>query len=199
MLTGLACRACLASRSSCAPSHTCLLPAAGAGRLAAPGWRLLQPAEGPLPVRRYMYPSDDSPGCTKQANAFKDNISAFKKAGAEGARSLCPGSALLAAGRRPRARSDRLEQPGRGLSRGLQVRPLVPPGRAEENETSAWPQHGCSRRSKLNLPFSLLADEGGKVGSVALLTRLLRTGRWQPATARHSSGRLAGLSQAGCR
>lgn len=34
------------------------------------------------PVVLYFYPSDDSPGCTKQANAFKSSISAFKKAGA---------------------------------------------------------------------------------------------------------------------
>lgn len=35
------------------------------------------------PVVLYFYPADDSPGCTKQANAFKASISAFKKAGAE--------------------------------------------------------------------------------------------------------------------
>mmetsp|Transcript_10157 Transcript_10157/g.30500 ORF Transcript_10157/g.30500 Transcript_10157/m.30500 type:complete len:195 (+) Transcript_10157:102-686(+) len=45
-------------------------------------------AGGPLglgakPVVLYFYPSDASPGCTKQANAFKDSISAFKKAGAQ--------------------------------------------------------------------------------------------------------------------
>ena len=32
----------------------------------------------------YFYPADNSPGCTKQANAFKSGISALKKAGAEG-------------------------------------------------------------------------------------------------------------------
>jgi len=37
------------------------------------------------PVVVYFYPSDGSPGCTKQANAFKDSISAFKSKGAEGA------------------------------------------------------------------------------------------------------------------
>lgn len=33
----------------------------------------------------YFYPADASPGCTKQANAFKESISAFKKAGSVGA------------------------------------------------------------------------------------------------------------------
>ena len=32
----------------------------------------------------YFYPSDGSPGCTKQAAAFTENYDAFKKAGAVG-------------------------------------------------------------------------------------------------------------------
>lgn len=36
------------------------------------------------PVVLYFYPADGTPGCTKQAQAFKDSIAAFKKAGAEG-------------------------------------------------------------------------------------------------------------------
>lgn len=31
----------------------------------------------------YFYPKDDTPGCTKEAIAFTENIKAFKKAGAE--------------------------------------------------------------------------------------------------------------------
>lgn len=38
---------------------------------------------GNKPVVLYFYPSDASPGCTKQAKAFKDSISKFKAAGAE--------------------------------------------------------------------------------------------------------------------
>lgn len=34
------------------------------------------------PVVLYFYPSDNSPGCTRQAAAFTENFSAFKKAGA---------------------------------------------------------------------------------------------------------------------
>ena len=30
----------------------------------------------------YFYPKDDTPGCTKEACAFRDNFSDFKKAGA---------------------------------------------------------------------------------------------------------------------
>ena len=37
------------------------------------------------PVVLYFYPSDGSPSCTKQANAFKEAISSFKAKGAEGA------------------------------------------------------------------------------------------------------------------
>jgi peroxiredoxin Q/BCP len=33
-------------------------------------------------VALYFYPKDDTPGCTKQACAFRDNIFAFNKAGA---------------------------------------------------------------------------------------------------------------------
>ena len=40
------------------------------------------------PVVVYFYPSDGSPGCTKQANAFKSSISSFKSKGAEGALSF---------------------------------------------------------------------------------------------------------------
>lgn len=64
----------------------------------------------------YFYPSDGSPGCTKQANAFKDNISALKSAGA----------AVI------------------GVSK---------------NDV----QSHLEFRSKLDLPFPLLADEGSKV------------------------------------
>ena len=32
----------------------------------------------------YFYPSDGSPGCTKQANAFKSSIKDFKSKGAAG-------------------------------------------------------------------------------------------------------------------
>ncbi len=31
----------------------------------------------------YFYPKDDTPGCTKEACSFRDNIGRFKKAGAE--------------------------------------------------------------------------------------------------------------------
>ena len=34
------------------------------------------------PVVLYFFPAAASPGCTKQANAFKESISAFKKTGA---------------------------------------------------------------------------------------------------------------------
>lgn len=37
-----------------------------------------------LQVVLYFYPSDGSPSCTKQAAAFTENFSAFKKAGAVG-------------------------------------------------------------------------------------------------------------------
>lgn len=35
------------------------------------------------PVVLYFYPKDNSPGCTKEAKAFKDSYAAFKKIGAE--------------------------------------------------------------------------------------------------------------------
>ncbi|KAH9305709.1 hypothetical protein KI387_010113, partial [Taxus chinensis] len=35
------------------------------------------------PVVLYFYPSDESPGCTKEACAFRDSYEKFKKAGAE--------------------------------------------------------------------------------------------------------------------
>ncbi|XVE53929.1 hypothetical protein DITRI_Ditri03aG0041700 [Diplodiscus trichospermus] len=35
------------------------------------------------PVVVYFYPADDTPGCTKQACAFRDSYEKFKKAGAE--------------------------------------------------------------------------------------------------------------------
>lgn len=38
------------------------------------------------PVVLYFYPADNTPGCTKQANAFKQSISSFKSKGAEGKR-----------------------------------------------------------------------------------------------------------------
>jgi peroxiredoxin Q/BCP len=38
---------------------------------------------GKRAVVLYFYPKDDSPGCTKEACAFRDNYEAFKDAGAE--------------------------------------------------------------------------------------------------------------------
>jgi len=38
---------------------------------------------GKKAVVLYFYPKDDSPGCTKEACAFRDNYEAFKDAGAE--------------------------------------------------------------------------------------------------------------------
>ncbi|MCL7027091.1 hypothetical protein MKW94_007632, partial [Papaver nudicaule] len=35
------------------------------------------------PVVLYFYPADESPGCTKQACAFRDSYEKFKKAGAQ--------------------------------------------------------------------------------------------------------------------
>ncbi|ANM65035.1 Thioredoxin superfamily protein [Arabidopsis thaliana] len=35
------------------------------------------------PVVLYFYPADETPGCTKQACAFRDSYEKFKKAGAE--------------------------------------------------------------------------------------------------------------------
>uniref|UniRef100_A0A2P2KYA4 Peroxiredoxin Q, chloroplastic n=1 Tax=Rhizophora mucronata TaxID=61149 RepID=A0A2P2KYA4_RHIMU len=35
------------------------------------------------PVVVYFYPADETPGCTKQACAFRDSYEKFKKAGAE--------------------------------------------------------------------------------------------------------------------
>ncbi|KAF9616107.1 hypothetical protein IFM89_028573 [Coptis chinensis] len=35
------------------------------------------------PIVLYFYPADESPGCTKQACAFRDSYEKFKKAGAE--------------------------------------------------------------------------------------------------------------------
>ena len=35
------------------------------------------------PVALYFYPKDDTPGCTKEACGFRDDLSAFKKAGAQ--------------------------------------------------------------------------------------------------------------------
>ena len=37
----------------------------------------------------YFYPSDGSPGCTKQAAAFTESFGAFKKAGAVGRALAC--------------------------------------------------------------------------------------------------------------
>ncbi|CAA3009316.1 peroxiredoxin q, chloroplastic [Olea europaea subsp. europaea] len=36
-----------------------------------------------MPVVVYFYPGDETPGCTKQACAFRDSYEKFKKAGAE--------------------------------------------------------------------------------------------------------------------
>ena len=38
---------------------------------------------GKQPVVLYFYPKDETPGCTKQACSFRDNIAEFKKAGVE--------------------------------------------------------------------------------------------------------------------
>src|SRR5216117_2072166 len=35
------------------------------------------------PVVLYFYPEDDTPGCTREACAFRDDLGAFKEAGAE--------------------------------------------------------------------------------------------------------------------
>ena len=42
-----------------------------------------------LQVVVYFYPSDNSPGCTKQANAFKSSFSDFKSKGAQGTSLHC--------------------------------------------------------------------------------------------------------------
>src|SRR3989304_5233146 len=36
------------------------------------------------PVVLYFYPADDTPGCTREACAFRDRIEAFRSAGAPG-------------------------------------------------------------------------------------------------------------------
>jgi len=38
---------------------------------------------GKQPVVLYFYPKDDTPGCTKEACAFRDDYEAFREAGAE--------------------------------------------------------------------------------------------------------------------
>src|SRR6478735_10171905 len=38
---------------------------------------------GKKPVVYYFYPKDDTPGCTKEACAFRDQYEDFKEAGAE--------------------------------------------------------------------------------------------------------------------
>ncbi len=38
---------------------------------------------GKQPVVLYFYPKDESPGCTKEACSFRDNLAEFKKAGIE--------------------------------------------------------------------------------------------------------------------
>jgi peroxiredoxin Q/BCP len=44
-------------------------------------WRSLSDYQGKW-VALYFYPKDDTPGCTKQACAFRDNVFAFDKEGA---------------------------------------------------------------------------------------------------------------------
>jgi peroxiredoxin Q/BCP len=44
-------------------------------------WRSLADYQGKW-VALYFYPKDDTPGCTKQACAFRDNVFAFDKEGA---------------------------------------------------------------------------------------------------------------------
>jgi peroxiredoxin Q/BCP len=44
-------------------------------------WRSLADYKGKW-VALYFYPKDDTPGCTKQACAFRDNVFAFNKEGA---------------------------------------------------------------------------------------------------------------------
>ncbi len=39
--------------------------------------------KGKQPVVLYFYPKDESPGCTKEACTFRDNLADFKKAGIE--------------------------------------------------------------------------------------------------------------------
>jgi len=43
----------------------------------------LREFRGKNPVVLFFYPKDNSPGCTKEACAFRDNFTAFKEAGAE--------------------------------------------------------------------------------------------------------------------
>ena len=56
----------------------------------APGFKLPQDGGGELSLKElkgktvvlYFYPKDDTPGCTMEAQAFRDHIKDFKKAGA---------------------------------------------------------------------------------------------------------------------
>ena len=56
----------------------------------APGFKLPQDGGGELSLKElkgktvvlYFYPKDDTPGCTMEAEAFRDRIKDFKKAGA---------------------------------------------------------------------------------------------------------------------
>ena len=45
-------------------------------------WRTLEDYRGKW-LALYFYPKDDTPGCTKEACEFRDNIFAFRKIGAE--------------------------------------------------------------------------------------------------------------------
>jgi len=57
----------------------------------APAFRLSDQDEHPValkdfagaPVILYFYPADDTPGCTKEACQFNDNLRAFSRAGAK--------------------------------------------------------------------------------------------------------------------
>ncbi|OHC73458.1 MAG: alkyl hydroperoxide reductase [Rhodospirillales bacterium RIFCSPLOWO2_01_FULL_65_14] len=56
----------------------------------APGFKLPQDGGGELSLKElkgkavvlYFYPKDDTPGCTMEAQAFRDRVKDFKKAGA---------------------------------------------------------------------------------------------------------------------
>jgi peroxiredoxin len=49
--------------------------------------------KGKKDVVLFFYPASNTPGCTKQACSFSENLSGFSKAGAEGTQ-LCGSSAL---------------------------------------------------------------------------------------------------------
>ncbi|KAG7025109.1 Peroxiredoxin Q, chloroplastic, partial [Cucurbita argyrosperma subsp. argyrosperma] len=93
------------------------------------------------PVVVYFYPADETPGCTKQACAFRDSYEKFKKAGAQ------DGSLTFRAEQNTRDSYEKFKKAGAQVV-----------GISGDDSSS----HKAFAK-KYRLPFTLLSDEGNKV------------------------------------